>query len=125
MAVAVALAVAGCSVNAASGENVRHSPSLGNPGSSLSNTSGGLGVGRSRNHSRHSADESFAHPASAPTEREDLKSASRLVARAKSRSDEAEKELHTMARELSSRRAQLELAESEADRILQRLTGSP
>jgi hypothetical protein len=54
-------------------------------------------------------------------EREALSRASRAASVAKSRTQQAEKELQTMARELSARRAQLQQAEEEADRLVQQL----
>ena len=50
-----------------------------------------------------------------------LSRASRAASVAKSRTQQAEKELQLMARELSARRAQLQQAEAEADRLVQQL----
>jgi len=54
-------------------------------------------------------------------ERQALSRASRAASVAKSRTQQAEKELQLMARELSARRAQLQQAEAEADRLVQQL----
>lgn len=65
-----------------------------------------------------------AHPRSdaVAEERQALSRASRAASVAKSRTQQAEKELQAMARELSARRAQLQQAEAEADRLVQQLT---
>ena len=54
-------------------------------------------------------------------ERDALSRASRAASVAKSRTQEAERELQSMARELSVRRSQLQQAEQEADRLVQQL----